>query len=232
MDLESHEAFLNKMAGEGWRQAETNKLTYTFEPCEPNECSYKVIFIGEKSATENRNYRVFFEEMGYEVFIKSLNINFSFGKMRVRPSEEDGVQVVTSPSVYGKELMIIGRKQDDKPFPVFHTNESLAIYYRSIQCLYTTVLFAPAFFMAVLIGRKIFNLWAIGTTALAIILLTIPIIKYAGYIKKYEDTSLIREGADDAEFAEAAEEADVLENTEFTGDEEGIEATEEAKEIE
>ena len=42
-------------------------------------------FIGQKSKANAEDYHDFLEEMGYSVFYKNINLNYSVGKVRWRP---------------------------------------------------------------------------------------------------------------------------------------------------
>ena len=47
--LNTQAKWLNKMAEKGYRLVRTGKLLYEFEKCKPDEVTYCVEFIGEKS---------------------------------------------------------------------------------------------------------------------------------------------------------------------------------------
>ena len=47
--LNTQEKWLNKMSEKGYRLVRTGKLLYEFEKCKPDEVTYCVEFIGEKS---------------------------------------------------------------------------------------------------------------------------------------------------------------------------------------
>lgn len=88
--LETQARWLNKMSAQGFRLVRTGKLLYEFEKCTPNEVQYYVEFIGEKSQTSADDYCCFLESLGHKVFYKNINLNFSVGKVRVRPWAEKG----------------------------------------------------------------------------------------------------------------------------------------------
>ena len=77
--------WLNKMAEKGYRLIRTGKLLYEFEKCKPGQVQYCVEFIGQKSKANAEDYHDFLEEMGYSVFYKNINLNYSVGKVRWRP---------------------------------------------------------------------------------------------------------------------------------------------------
>ena len=78
--LNTQAKWLNKMAEKGYRLVRTGKLLYEFEKCKPDEVTYCVEFIGEKSKENATDYAVFLEDMGYKVFFKNINLNYSVGK--------------------------------------------------------------------------------------------------------------------------------------------------------
>ena len=62
------------MSEKGYRLVRTGKLLYEFEKCKPDEVTYCVEFIGEKSKENATDYAVFLEDMGYKVFFKNINL--------------------------------------------------------------------------------------------------------------------------------------------------------------
>lgn len=72
--------WLNKMAEKGYRLIRTGKLLYEFEKCKPGQVQYCVEFIGQKSKANAEDYHDFLEEMGYSVFYKNINLNYSVVK--------------------------------------------------------------------------------------------------------------------------------------------------------
>lgn len=79
--LNTQEKWLNKMSEKGYRLVRTGKLLYEFEKCKPDEVTYCVEFIGEKSKESSIDYANFLEDMGYKVFFKNINLNYSVGKV-------------------------------------------------------------------------------------------------------------------------------------------------------
>lgn len=114
--LNLQENWLNKMAKKGYRLIKVGKLQYEFENCTPNQYQYYIEYIGNKSKMSAENYRTFLEDMGYKVFYKNINLNYSIGKIRYRPWAEHGGQIATTSTTYNKELLIIERKYDKAPF--------------------------------------------------------------------------------------------------------------------
>ncbi len=131
--LDTQEKWLNKMSAQGYRLVRTGKLMYEFESCSPNEVQYRVEFIGEKSRENAEDYRLFLEDMGYKVFYKNINLNYSIGKVRVRPWAEKGGRIATNSTTYNRELLIIEKENDGKPF-MLHTSLGDRIrYYRMLR---------------------------------------------------------------------------------------------------
>lgn len=78
--LNAQAKWLNKMSEKGYRLVRTGRVLYEFEECSPDEVTYCVEFIGEKSKENATDYAVFLEDMGYKVFFKNINLNYSVGK--------------------------------------------------------------------------------------------------------------------------------------------------------
>ena len=58
--LNTQEKWLNKMSEKGYRLVRTGKLLYEFEKCKPDEVTYCVEFIGEKSKESSIDYSMIF----------------------------------------------------------------------------------------------------------------------------------------------------------------------------
>lgn len=121
--LRSQEKWLNKMSANGYRLVRSGKAIYEFEECNPNEYQYCVEFIGEKSNRSASDYKQFLEEIGYTVFYKNINLNWFIGKVQGRPWAEPGGRLATNTSTLDKELLIIEKRNDGKPFKLHTTNE-------------------------------------------------------------------------------------------------------------
>lgn len=94
--LEKQANWLDKLPEKGYRLVRTGKLFYQFEKCRPNQVRYCVEFIGEKSKDNSKDYHGFLENMGYKVFYKNINLNYSAGKVRWRPWTEKGGRIATN----------------------------------------------------------------------------------------------------------------------------------------
>ena len=126
--LKRQEDWLNRMAKRGWHLVKAGRLIYEFEPCEPGAYEYRIEFAGHLGWSKSKDYRAFLQEMGYEIFYKNLNLSWSLGKVRWRPYGSGTGQIATSPGVYNRELMIVGRQANGKPFELHTTNEDRAAY--------------------------------------------------------------------------------------------------------
>lgn len=147
--LRSQVRWLNKMAAEGYRLVRTDLLLYEFEPCEPGKYEYAVEYIGGMAYRKAEEYREFLEDLGYCVFYKNINLDYSAGKVYLRPWAEKGGFVGTANTTLNKELLIIGKERDGRPFELHTTYEDRIRYTKSLRnpwlCL--TVLFLLFFLM-------------------------------------------------------------------------------------
>ena len=125
--------WLNKMAEKGYRLIRTGKLLYEFEKCKPGQVQYCVEFIGQKSKANAEDYHDFLEEMGYSVFYKNINLNYSVGKVRWRPWAEIGGRVATNTTTFNRELLIVEKENDGKPFDLHTSYEDRANYYSNLR---------------------------------------------------------------------------------------------------
>lgn len=143
--LSAQEKWLNKMASKGYRLVRTEKLMYEFEECQPNEFQYHVEFIGEKSKEHAEEYKRFLEdEMGYRVMYKNINLNYSVGKVRYRPWAEKGGRIATNSITFNRELLIVEKENDEKPFELHTSYDDMISYYKILQ--------KPWLFMVIVFG--------------------------------------------------------------------------------
>ena len=115
-----------------WAINGTEKL-YEFEKCKPGQVQYCVEFIGQKSKANAEDYHDFLEEMGYSVFYKNINLNYSVGKVRWRPWAEIGGRVATNTTTFNRELLIVEKENDGKPFDLHTSYEDRANYYSNLR---------------------------------------------------------------------------------------------------
>ena len=131
--LLSQEKWLNKMAENGLRLTNTTISTYEFEECSPNQYQYCVEYIGNKSKQNADDYVHFLEDCGYRVFFKNINLNYSAGKVVVRPWAEKGGKISTTSTTFNKELLIVEKLNDGTPFELHTTYEDKEKYYKELQ---------------------------------------------------------------------------------------------------
>ena len=127
------ENWLNEMVAKGLRLVRCGKLMYEFEQCTPGEYQYCVEFVGDKSYAKQKDYKGFLERMGYRVLRKNINLNYSLGKARFKLWADGAGKLATSPGSYNKELLILEKKNDGKPFDLHTDTEDLAVYYGNIR---------------------------------------------------------------------------------------------------
>ena len=167
--LMSQVKWLNKMAMKGFRLRHVGTLLYEFEPCSPGQYAYRIEFVGKKSPADSRSYRSFLEDMGYTVFCKNMNLNYAFGKMRFRPWADKGARIATNNTTFNRELFLVEKEQDGRPFELHTSYEDQIAYYRSLRDPWLFV-FLPLLLLAVVHPSYFWGILAI--------LLLVPIIIY------------------------------------------------------
>ncbi|MBP2072286.1 DUF2812 domain-containing protein [Thermoanaerobacterium butyriciformans] len=182
--LSVQENWLNKMAKKGYRLVRTGKLLYEFEECAPGQFEYRIEFIGHKSKEDVIDYCNFLEDLGYKVFFKNINLNYSIGKLRYRPWAEKGGRIATNSTTFDRELLIVEKKNDGKEFELHTSYEDKLKYCKSLRnaWLWFFLLFAILGY----VQRSI--VWGIGG-----LLVLIPIIAYQSEIIKIRHNAKIRE---------------------------------------
>ena len=131
--LQKQQEWLNKMAEQGYRLIRVEKMLYEFEDCNPGRVEYRVEYIGSKSQNDSQEYFQFLEDMGYKVFFKNINLNYSIGKVRYRPWAEKGGRIATNNTTYNKELLIVEKEKDGKPFELHTSFEDKIQYYENLR---------------------------------------------------------------------------------------------------
>lgn len=137
--LNAQEKWLNQMAEKGYRLVRTGKLSYEFIECEPGKYQYCIDFVAGQSYQKVKEYKKFLEDLGYQVFYKNINLNFSIGKVRWRPYGKGTGQIAVNPGNYNKELLIVEKRNDGRSFELHTTNEDKAFYYKSLRNMHLTV---------------------------------------------------------------------------------------------
>ena len=142
--LTAQEHWLNKMSEKGYRLIRAEKILYEFEECKPDQVKYCVEFIGQKSKANASDYHEFLEGMGYKVFYKNINLNYSVGKVRLRPWAEKGGRIATNATTFNRELLIVEKDNDGKPFELHTSYADKEKYYRNLRnpWLFLLLLFA------------------------------------------------------------------------------------------
>ena len=182
--LQTQSNWLNKMAGKGYRLVRTGKMSYEFEECVPGEYQYCVEFIAEKSQQSAQAYKQFLEDMGYTVFYKNINLNYSIGKVRYRPWAEKGGRIATNATTFNKELLIVEKKNDGKPFELHTSYEDKIAYTKTMR---NPWLLMAALFLILAIVQK---LWPMGIIA---VLLFISVLLYQRELAKLSKLAKTRE---------------------------------------
>jgi len=118
------EKWLNKKAKEGLRLSKVQRCIYEFERCKPGQYQYAVDYIGNKSDAERKEYESLLDEIGIRYFEKPLNLGqFAVGKIRYRPYANKGGKWATSRGMINRELLILEKKNDGKPFEIYSNIE-------------------------------------------------------------------------------------------------------------
>ena len=158
--LNAQAKWLNKMSEKGYRLVRTGRVLYEFEECSPDEATYCVEFIGEKSKENATDYADFLEDMGYKVFFKNINLNYSVGKVRWRPWAERGGRIATNTATFNREILIVEKTNDGKPFELHTSYDDKEKYYRNLRNLWLFLLLMFALF-AVAMQSIIFGIFAL-----------------------------------------------------------------------
>ncbi|ACO83935.1 DUF2812 domain-containing protein [Clostridium botulinum] len=182
------EKWLNKIASKGYRLIGVSNLTYCFESCNPNEFKYHVELISDKSYKESKDYKLFIEEFGYKTFYKNLNLNYSLLKFRFRPWAKGAGKFATNPGLYNKELLILEKKNDGKPFNLHTDTQDTINYYTRIRNMYLCpiILFAISLFPKSNSNSKYFAL-------ILIFIFLVPFIEYSKIVYKYKKSKKLYE---------------------------------------
>lgn len=173
--IKSQEKWLNKMAAKGFRLVKVGKMLYEFEPCEPAKYQYAVEFVGDQSKGGSENYKSFLEGCGYTVFYKNINVNYSLGRVRFRPWAKGSGKIATNATTYNKELLIVEKENDGKPFELHTTTEDKIEYVKKWRNVWLTY-FAMFALMAILFAFKM-PIAAIVLGSLGV-LAAIPVVAY------------------------------------------------------
>lgn len=130
--LAAQSRWLNKMADRGLRLSRTEKLLYEFQPCAPGQYRYCVEFVAHLSREKAEDYARFLEDCGYRTWFKNANLDWNVGKVVGRPWAEPGGRLASNATTYNRELLIVVKENDGKPFRL-HTALEDQIRYRKAQ---------------------------------------------------------------------------------------------------
>ena len=97
------------------------------------------------------------EACGYRVWFKNANLNYSTGKVEYRPWAEEGGRVATEKTTLHKELLIVEKENDGRPFEMCVTFEQRYEAYSRLR-LWGLIGFLVAAVLA-LVGKSI--VWGI-----------------------------------------------------------------------
>lgn len=84
--------------------------------------------MAEKSRQAADDYARFLKECGYRVLPKNMNLNFSVGKVKWRPWADNPLQLATKGTTLGRELFIVEKEHDGRPFDLHTTIEDKMAY--------------------------------------------------------------------------------------------------------
>ncbi len=130
--LAAQSRWLNKMADRGLRLSRTEKLLYEFQPCAPGQYRYCVECVAHLSREKAEDYARFLEDCGYRTWFKNANLDWNVGKVVGRPWAEPGGRLASNATTYNRELLIVEKENDGKPFRL-HTALEDQIRYRKAQ---------------------------------------------------------------------------------------------------
>lgn len=102
------------MGSKGYRLIKTGVAYYNFEYNPNIKTEYKVVYIGHKSYKNAMLFKQEQEKLGYTAFYKNINLNYSKGKIQIRPWAEKGGRIATTKTTLNKELLILCKEKDEK----------------------------------------------------------------------------------------------------------------------
>lgn len=193
--MDGQEKWLNRMAERGYRLKKCGRMTYTFDACKPGEYEYAVEFVGDRAYSEAKDYCSYLESMGFRTFTKNINLNFSYGKVRWRPYGKGMGQISTSPGGFNKELLILEKKRDGKPFELHTDVRDKLNTYKVVRRAYAWAVLMMLGLAAVTFipdnsSMSVTMKWILRVI-LAIFggLLMIPAVKYSLFVNRLKEES-------------------------------------------
>lgn len=197
--IDGQERWLNGMAQRGFRLKTCGKALYVFDECEPNEYEYIVEIVGELSDSKARDYQKYLEGMGFRTFTKNINLNFSFGKVRWRPYAKGMGQIASTLGSYNKELLILEKRKDGKPFDL-HTNlKDKLNAYKTVRRLYIYAVFLLFGILTITFIPGVSSQFTFLSWGLRIVIgvisfsYLIPTVKYSLLVKEIKEESQLFE---------------------------------------
>lgn len=193
--LDGQKKWLNSMAEQGYRLKKCGRMTYTFDECNPNEYEYTVEFIGDISYSKGKDYCGYLKSMGFRTFAKNINLNFSYGKIKWRPYAKAMGQIATSPGGFNKELLILEKKRDGKPFELHTDVRDKLDTYKTVRRAYVWAVLlmlglAVITFVPGILSVSITMTWVIRAVILFFgILFVIPTVKYSSLVSRLKEES-------------------------------------------
>ena len=97
---------------------------------------------------------------GYKVFFKNINLNYSVGKVRWRPWAERDGRIATNATTFNREILIVEKANDGKPFELHTSYDDKEKYYRNLRNPWLFLLLMFALF-AVTKQSIIFGIFAL-----------------------------------------------------------------------
>ena len=188
--LTSQEKWLNKMAQQGYRLVRVGKMLYEFERCTPDQYQYAVEFVADKSKKDSQGYKEFLEGCGYKVFYKNINLSYSIGKVRFRPWAEGSGKIATNSTTYNKELLIVEKENDGKPFELHTTTNDKIEYLKKWRNIWFTYLAMFALMSILFVFNAPIASIILGSIG---VLTLIPIIAYQAQIGKLKKQTEMEE---------------------------------------
>lgn len=179
--LEKQQEWLNEMASNGYRLVKAGKAIYEFEECEPDDYLYAVEYVGNMDYEELKKYYEFLEEIGYTVYYKNINLNYSVGKVKFRLYKKKPYIPVTNSTSHNKEILIVEKKNDGKEFKLHTTKDDVIAYYKEFIRVYATM-FSLCAVLAIVLKSIVLGVLAA--------LFLIPTLVYVTREKRIENNTL------------------------------------------
>ncbi len=196
--IDGQEHWLNKMSQKGYRLVKCGRFIYEFEKCIPNKYEYAVELVGQMSERKRKEYNNLFEELEYKTFAKSLNINFSLGKIKFRPWGNGWGKITTSPGSYNKELLIIETLTSDNKFEIHTDLEDKLLTYQNVI---NSLLYAVITMITLIVVSFVYNgqaikqvLWGIRVILILFtVMWAVPLVKLISKKIRIKEESKISE---------------------------------------